>query len=574
MSLARTFCLILLAAIGACSGILPNTAVPRHLADRYAGAITAATPIATVIHDREIHTPDLASPRPLLEQLRDELAKSDPEGRFKGITYDLTPGNMLPRGWLVQSPDRWGRKADDLPYYPLDCKECDREFLLPSCASDADCKGGRCGAIAKRKVCLGHSDALLIGIHDLIVSARRSVDLALLQPAPDTRFLGVLKHALAELAHSRRNVVVRVLVGQYPPDGTDAKGLFSQLAPSGGRLSLSVASMRTCIAFEDCESYSWNHAKIIVVDGRDALVGGHNMWSVDYLVDNPVHDLSMRVRGPAAASAARFIDRLWQHVCVNPDKQPAIQVEPGCLPAPAAPSLSGTGGVPILAVGRMGAGITKDFANQSELARDLALGAARQSIRIVQQDLGFNLGRSDTLFPESMIDVLVDFLLRQDGDIHIVLSNDGATGNSGMTYSNSVPLKAVARHLRLAMQRHIEASDPLSRYEVRRGPDRINALLCERVHLAPFRFGPDDSWPGGRPIGNHGKFWMVDDRAFYIGSDNMYPVNLQEFGYIVDDRRAAQEVLSSYWTPLWQWSQRAAVSGRGVEKCIFREVVR
>ena len=73
---------------------------------------------------------------------------------------------------------------------------------------------------------------------------------------------------------------------------------------------------------------------------------------------------------------------------------------------------------------------------------------------------------------------------------------------------------------------------------------------------------------------NHAKFWMVDDRTFYIGSDNMYPVNLQEYGYIVDDRKAAGEILEAWWNSLWQWSQRAAVSGRGVDKCIFRELLK
>ena len=41
----------------------------------------------------------------------------------------------------------------------------------------------------------------------------------------------------------------------------------------------------------------------------------------------------------------------------------------------------------------------------------------------------------------------------------------------------------------------------------------------------------------------------VDDRVFYVGSDNVYPVNLQEFGYIVDDRKAAAELLEAYWNP-------------------------
>ena len=84
--------------------------------------------------------------------------------------------------------------------------------------------------------------------------------------------------------------------------------------------------MRSCVVFEDCDSYSWNHAKIVSVDGVEALVGGHNMWPADYLVDDPVHDLSMRVHGPAAASAAHYADRLWDYVCANLDRKPSISV--------------------------------------------------------------------------------------------------------------------------------------------------------------------------------------------------------------------------------------------------------
>jgi hypothetical protein len=100
----------------------------------------------------------------------------------------------------------------------------------------------------------------------------------------------------------------------------------------------------------------------------------------------------------------------------------------------------------------------------------------------------------------------------------------GATGNSGSSYSNGVTFAAFQRHLRNMVQKRIDARDPKARYEVRKGPDPINAMLCRHVHLAPFRFGPDATWPRGIPIANHAKFWMVDDRAFYIGSDNVYPV--------------------------------------------------
>lgn len=536
---------LILATLGvllaSCGGYLPNSAVSRHLAGRYAGALTDSTAVPTVIRDRGIKVPDISSPVPFLEQLRTELAKSDPGGAYAGITYDLTRGNALPSGWIVQTPNMWGRPSADLPR--------------------------------------GHSDWLPMEIQDLIASAQRRVDIALLQPAPDGLFLDGIRGALQALAHKRRPVAVRLIVGQYPPDNVDVPAFYKALTDGLdlGRLTISVAAFRSCVAFEDCDSYSWNHAKIVAVDGDDALVGGHNQWARDYLQDEPVTDLSMRVRGPAAGSAVRFIDRLWEYVCANIDKKDSIALasSTGTCPPPAALSVrEARGGLPILAVGRMGAGITKDFANQSELARDLAFGSARQEIRIFQQDLGFRLGRADTLFPDSTIDRLVDFLRQGRGDIYIVLSNFAAKGESGATYSNDVTLKMLASHLKHEVQRRVELRDPRSRYEIRRGPDPVNAMLCDHVHLAPFRFGPDDSWPGGAPFATHAKLWMVDGHVFYIGSDNMYPVNLQEFGYIVDNARAAQELTDTYWTPLWRASSKAAVSGPNVKDCIFREVIK
>jgi phosphatidylserine/phosphatidylglycerophosphate/cardiolipin synthase-like enzyme len=588
-------------ALASCSGLPPNSAFLGGPGERGYSSPASATPIVKLIADRDIRTPDEASSVPLLEQVFRELAKSDPDGSFAGSTYDLSGGNSLPTQWLVQSPTRWGHRAADLPLYPFECADCERDVMLPKCSSDADCKnGGACGTIwaatgatsATRKVCLGHSDALLVPVHDLVAGARHSVDIAALQPVPDTRFLAALRAGLNKLAASGQAVSVRLIVGQYPPDGVDAAALLSSLTSelhtvATARLTINVATMRSCTAFEDCKSFSWPHAKFLAIDGSEVLLGGHNFWSEDYLVDNPVHDLSMRLRGPAATSASRFADRLWQFACANLGKKPAVQLAsfasgqslaPGACPESLArpvPARMASGGTPALAVGRLGAGITNDFANQSELARDLVFGAARHTIRLSQQDIGFMLGRSNVLFPESTLDRLIDFIEQRDGHVYIVLSNPGATGNSGSTYSNGVTFAAFARHLRAMVQKRIDARDPTARYEVRKGPDPINALLCGHVHLAPFRFGPDATWPRGTPIANHAKFWMVDERAFYIGSDNIYiyPVNLQEFGYILDDRKAAAELLEAYWNPLWEWSRRAAVSGEGVESCIFRELL-
>ncbi len=590
--------LALLSLLAACSGILPNSVFFNGPGEQGYSAPDSATPIATLVRERNIRPPDQASPVPLLEQLRRELAKGDTDGSFAGITYDLSDGNRLPEHWLVQSPTRWGHRAADLPFYPFDCKGCERDVMLPACESDTDCAdGSTCHAIwparglasTRRKVCFGHSDALLLPVHDLVASARRTVDIAALQPVPDRRFLAALRAGLNELAVNGRAVSVRLIVGQYPPDGADAAALLAALTGDlrtipQAHLTVSVAAMRSCTTFDACDSFSWPHAKFIAIDGSEVMLGGHNLWSQDYLIDAPVHDLSMRLTGPAASSATHFADRLWQFVCANLGAKPAVGLATfpaapeGAAPCPAslappAPARSPGGGLQVLAVGRMGAGITRAFANHSELARDLMFGAATKTIRLSQQDIGFTLGRSDPIFPDSTLERLIDFIEQRDGDVYIVLSNPGATGNSGSTYSNGVALATLARHLKNLVQKRIDARDPTERYEVRKGPDPINAMLCSHIHLAPLRFGPDASWPGRVPIANHAKLWMVDDRAFYIGSDNLYPVNLQEFGFILDDRQAAGQLLDAYWNPLWQWSSRAAVSGAGVDRCIFRELL-
>lgn len=564
----RFVLLLVLAVVGACSGDLPSSSVGEGQAERGFGLPRSSTSLVALKRDRDIRPPDLSVPDPL-RQLQHELAKSDPTGAFAGITYDLTRGNSLTVDWLVQTPNRWGRRADDLTWFAMGCRDCEPDISLPACASDADCNGGTCAAIwprvpgrrnATRKVCLGHSDALPVRIHDLVAAARRSVDIVALQPAPTGRFAAALRAAIAELAFSRRKVEVRVLIGQFPPMGVDAEAFLKELVETardipGSRVTVSVSAMRSCTALESCNSFSWNHGKFIVVDGREAIVGGHNFWTEDYLTDNPVHDLSLQVRGPAAASASRFADRLWDYVCSNLNYKdsislahfPAGQTEPGRrCPAALATGRSApaTGGVEIMGIGRLGAGITDDFANQSELARDLMFGAARKTIRVSQQDLGFRLGRSDTLFPESALDEMID-LMERGGDVYVVLSNPGSIGNGGSPYYNDVPLQALARRLKDNVQRRIDTADPLARYAVRTGPDPVNALLCSRFHLAPFRFGPDDFWPGNKTIANHSKLWIVDDLVFYIGSDNMYPVNLQEFGCIVGDRKAVDTLIES-----------------------------
>jgi hypothetical protein len=164
---------------------------------------------------------------------------------------------------------------------------------------------------------------------------------------------------------------------------------------------------------------------------------------------------------------------------------------------------------------------------------------------------------NDRIWPEAAIRRMVDLLVERGGDVYLILSNLGAAGPVG-SYSNGVPIEAVGQKIRDVARRRTGMAEPA-----------LSSLLCRHLHLAPLRFGPDASWPNGRPIGTHAKFWMVDDRAFYIGSENLYPTILQEFGYIVEDRRAADEVRRTYWDEAWTWSRAAAVSGDDAPSCMF-----
>ena len=544
-------------------------------------AIDHAIGLDGISNSMRIEPLDPAAPALLIEQTFQQLRKTDPQHRLQGTTYDLSTGNTLGAGWLIQSPNAWDKPASTVPVEPPRCEGCEADWQLAACSAAMPCAIGTCtqlrasmtpGGPAARTFCLGHSDALIDRFYEPIAAAKHAVDITLLQPPPDARFLAGLRNAISVLAASGRHVTVRILVGSYPPAGVDALGFGRDLVRDaehvhGSHLRLFVGSIRSCNNDEACQGLSWNHAKIVVVDGQRAIVGGHNLWTGDYLGEAPVHDVSVELSGPAARSAHRFADALWAYVCDRPDTDQLNVayrfgarggVRKGCLASMHLPNRAqAREGVSVLAVGRLGKGVTSTFADESLIARTLLLGAARHSIRMVQQDVAFALNGIDPIWPDAALERISDLITRQFGDAYIVLSNLGAAGAVGR-YSYGIRLETVASHiLEVAAQRSRMAHRPLVE------------LMCRHLHLAPLRFGPDEAWPGNRAIGVHAKFWMVDDRAFYIGSENLYPANLQEFGYVVEDPTAAAQVRADFWDRAWHWSQKKAISGSEAHACVF-----
>lgn len=57
------------------------------------------------------------------------------------------------------------------------------------------------------------------------------------------------------------------------------------------------------------------------------------------------------------------------------------------------------------------------------------------------------------------------------------------------------------------------------------------------------------AYPNGATIGNHSKVIIVDDQAYYIGSQNVYLCDLAEWGVIVDSKDDTTRLVNEWWTP-------------------------
>ena len=468
-----------------------------------------------------------ASPAPAAAQVPRALTdiyramRASDGGRLDGIAYTLSTGNRLDSGWVAQTPNVWGMRADRVP--------------------------------------LGAGDTIVYQVRTLVESAQRFVDITSLAPFPSGQFVDAIQHGLVTLAQSGRPVTVRILVGwpslPQPGGPTQSEFLQALIAPlkriPSGRLTIYAAAQRT-------NGYSWNHAKIVAVDGARAMVGGENHWGANYLMVAPVHDLNVVIQGPAAYGMHQFADRLWGSVCEYrlsswlpvhwKSGMPGIAT--GCLARHGLTETPGAGTVAVLGAGRFGPLVSEG--DPADVGMAAALNSATDTIRISQQDLGFPPG----LFWKAGMEAIAKALVA-NRDVYIVLTSDWARAGPDQTlYTTLITLAYTG----LEIQKYIAGGDT---------PAMVN-LLCRRLHLAQIRFGPSYQWPNGLEFANHAKFFMVDDRVFYVGSDNLYPSDLAEYGVFIGDSTAVRQMREQYWDKLWTYSKMNAMSGSEAPACIFR----
>lgn len=480
--------------------------------------------------------------------------------RERGKTWHVTSGS-LPNDWLMQVPvaSTWGQTS--IPAPPT-CSGpvCAPDLGLALCQSDAQCGASRCVALAATKtsdamrptkVCAGHSDAVLDQIYEVITSAQSFVDIATLS-APRGRFLGAIRNALTTLDKRGRPMVVRVLLGSYPGNRPDITRILADLTRDlrpGSPLQVNVGAHRNTLI-------SWNHSKIIAADGREAIVGGMNLWGDHYLGAEPVRDVSLRLTGPVAAAAQTFLDEAWDAPCSDPAG--AVIGRRGFIRCPnrfgSVQRPVAAGNVRMIGVGRLG----KLLRNSADTALVAMMDAARSNIRITQQDVGsMRLLGFDGHLSSDVVDAWVRAAMR-GVDVEVIVSNLDSYGGTGRDdadeYANGWNLDLVWR---IVMSKAKEAA-PNDR--------RVEPTLCRKLRFAYARSSDARAWPSGSPIANHSKVVIVDDLAHYVGSQNLYGANLAEYGVIVDDARATRQFVADYYTPFATYSRRTTFVARSCER--------
>jgi hypothetical protein len=506
----------------------------------------------------------------------DDLEATHPN--MKGRSWNLSRDNALVGDFVVQIPGKSSFGADHIIAAPrcTSGENCDADLGLYTCDEDADCTGGsRCAAMKATiahhseeasKRCVGDADFVLDEVWTGIAMAEKTVDVSSLTP-PDGRYEATIRNAVTYLSEKDSPPRVRMMFGNYPGSFSSAskamKSLTRDVAPESP-ISVHIATYRAGLT-------SWNHSKIISRDGNYTLMGGANMWDAHYLGTDPVHDLWIRMSGSAAGDAARYLDELWGFACsgfqLGDLKDLAARDGSDSCPAMfgAGPGNKRAGNKNVIAVGRLGA-VGEEASDDAFVAM---INASKTTVRLSQQDLGpiHKAGVALGSWPEKTMLALISAMDR-GVDVSLTLSNTGAVPGTinaieatFNTYDNGWTPEEVAKEFETLAAKHPEAHP---------NHEDATSLICEKFTLMRLRSSNSEKWRDGRTLANHAKVIVVDDRAFYVGSQNMYVANLAEFGTIVDDEAATKQFLASYMSVVESYSKRTAVTGKGVA-CVLEQ---
>lgn len=166
-------------------------------------------------------------------------------------------------------------------------------------------------------------------MYNTIINATTSVDITTLgrDYFSSGAFTAMLKNAIIMLGkkiNSPHLITIRLLYGTYkevPPKWMQSylNNIISKL-PANNKLIISIANIRSCTFKSNCGNqekqhdifldFSWNHGKIIAVDGNTLITGGENLFGQDYTQAEPVNDANIKIFGPVVNGATTYANIL------------------------------------------------------------------------------------------------------------------------------------------------------------------------------------------------------------------------------------------------------------------------
>eukprot|EP00592_Proboscia_alata_P006844 CAMPEP_0194358092 /NCGR_PEP_ID=MMETSP0174-20130528/5432_1 /TAXON_ID=216777 /ORGANISM="Proboscia alata, Strain PI-D3" /LENGTH=529 /DNA_ID=CAMNT_0039128327 /DNA_START=212 /DNA_END=1801 /DNA_ORIENTATION=+ len=420
---------------------------------------------------------------------------------------------------------------------------------------------------------MGHSNWFVENIFQIISKTKKWCDLMTLF-VPDGYFLEQFKEALKNICKNNNGiigkdepVIIRLMFANIIGMPINCHRLLNKLTedlPKEANIQIWLGAWRT--------GASWNHAKLIAVDGRYLHTGGHNLSSDVYLKKDAIHDLSIEMEGNVANDAHLFANEQWKfienkqdtwlgQILENvPDFVPLVSknrvivseypvgyaqefapyYERSVVPTHNNPS----GSVPVISVGRLGQLTDKN--RPADDAIVAMIDSSKRIIRMSLQDLGpiciirGKIPLPGTGWPKEYLNALARAIWQRGVDVEIVLSNDCADPG----YTNGWTCNDAASEIIKRIQPQFpNASDAAIRQKV-----------VDNLRICSIRHAKNSKYASGLGIGKHSKFFMTDDICSYTGSQNLYVCDLAEWGVIIDDDVTTKQMMKDYWTPMWEAS--------------------
>jgi len=449
----------------------------------------------------------------------------------------------------------------------------------------------------------GHDDWFPDAMADILKRTNVWCDVLCCTP-PDGLFLTKFNEALKTLAHRAitedKPITIRMIFGNligFPVNLKAAlrdltKGIDDATTKNSSHhrhhLRLWVGTWRSHVSF--------NHSKIIVVDGRFLHTGGHNLLTDHYLKHNPAHDVSVVMEGNVAHDAHLYANKQWDfieaqlrqerseklHTCLplTPMNYVAIRRFP---PAPCNNELPpryhkglvptfvlserDNDSVPVITMGHCGAMVKTG--RPSDDAFVAVLDSAKTNIRMALQDLGpwtvpgTKIKMPMSTWPHSYLVSLGRAIWERQVVVDIVLSNPASTPGRLMPFT----LANTYGHGWSCVECAIEIVKTIRKqYPNDATNEALRGRIASNLRICYLRQNHGNKWEDGNTMALHSKHWIIDDVATYIGSQNMYVCHAADWGVMIDSPEQTQAIMKEYWNPMWKASYKA-------EDCSVHEVM-